>query len=73
MTDATDVFAGPGLFRYDGSQAHTAAHTAANEALTRQAMTRQIGDYLSELHRQGESWHQMARLILHVFELRQTP
>lgn len=73
VTDATDVFTGPGLFRYDGSQAHTAAHTAANEAATRQAMTRQIGDYLSELHRQGESWHQMARLILHVFELRQKP
>ncbi|KAB2583976.1 hypothetical protein BS297_17675 [Rhodococcus erythropolis] len=73
VTDATDVFAGPGLFRYDGSQAHAAEHAAADEAATWQAMTRQIGDYLAELHRQGESWHQMARLILHVFELRQTP
>ncbi|MEA1795146.1 hypothetical protein [Rhodococcus qingshengii] len=73
MTDATDVFAGPGLFRDDGSQAHTAEHTAADDAATRQAMTRQIGDYLAELHRQGESWHQMARLILHVFEFRQKP
>ncbi|MDV8006778.1 hypothetical protein [Rhodococcus sp. IEGM 1318] len=73
MTDATDAFAGPGLFRHDGMQAHTAEHTAADDAATRQAMTRQIGDYLAELHRQGESWHQMARLILHVFELRQKP
>lgn len=73
VTDATDVFAGPGLFRYDGTQAHRADHAAADEAAARQDLTRQIGDYLAELHRQGESWHQMARLILHVFELRQRP
>lgn len=73
VTDATDAFAGPGLFRYDGMQARTAEHTAAADAATRQAMTRQIGDYLEELHRQGESWHQMARLILHAFELQQKP
>ena len=69
VTDATDVFAGPGLFRFDGTQVH-AAEPATPDDVSRAGLddlTRQIADYLEVLHDQGNSWSTIARLTRHVF------
>lgn len=68
VTDATDVFAGPGLFRYDGSQAHTAEPSQPTTTTTRQ-----IAEVLEELHNQGNSWREIASKTRHIFTAPASP
>ena len=69
VTDATAVFAGPGLFRFDGTQVHV-AEPATPDDVSRAGLddlTRQIADYLEVLYDQDNSWSTIARLTRHVF------
>lgn len=67
VTDATDVFAGPGLFRYDGTQAHSAEPSQPT------ATTRQIAEVLEELHNQGNSWSEIASKTRRIFTAPASP
>ncbi|AUS33874.1 hypothetical protein C1M55_24095 [Rhodococcus qingshengii] len=68
VTDATGVFAGPGLFRFDGSQAHT-----AEPSKSAAATTRQIAEVLEELHNQGNSWREIASKTRRIFTAPASP
>ncbi|NHP15301.1 hypothetical protein G8767_17240 [Rhodococcus sp. IC4_135] len=68
MTDATDVFAGPGLFRFDGAQAHTAEPSKSVATITRQ-----IAEVLEELHNQGNSWREIASKTRRIFTAPASP